>query len=262
MFPFSGNHGIFCRLLLRLRHFTFLSPHQLCWVLACSHHHQYWYLHYSKGLISTLPWKQFSLLSSVITPWLLEYSSTVSFFLYLFQFSTHHGNSVLTLDSGPDALCWFHRDLLHEFKSQTHGNDAQTVRLNCDIFCKSINLYLTALEILMMILISLKLTEWSSWSCSLNKCPQEQKFTLHLPVPPTPVCSKTEAWCVPPRMCLWILLLSYSSTVSSKAMFSFAQGFHFSSFSFTSINSLTNFLLFLTHHVIIIYSVTFSFLLL
>lgn len=158
MFPSSGKHGIFCRLLLRLRHFTFLSPHQRCWVLACSHHHQYWYPHYAKGLISTLPWKQFSLLSSVITPWLLCF-----FPLSIFS------NSLLIME----ILCWLWTQAqmpyvdstgiwLHEFKSQTHGNDAQTVRLNCDNFCKSINLYLRALEILMMILISLKLTEWSS----------------------------------------------------------------------------------------------------
>lgn len=87
--------------------------------------------------------------------------NSASFFLYLSQFSTHHGNAMLALDSGPDALYCFRRDLLHEFKSQTHANDAQT-SFNCDIFCKFINLYLTALEILMMILMSLKLTEWSS----------------------------------------------------------------------------------------------------
>lgn len=53
--------------------------------------------------------------------------NSASFSLYLSQFSTHHGNAMLTLASGPDALYSFHRDLLHEFKSQTHVNDVQSV---------------------------------------------------------------------------------------------------------------------------------------
>lgn len=104
-------------------------------------------------------------------------SETTPFFLYLFQFSTHCGNAMLTLDSGPDTLCCFHRDLFHVFKSQTYVNDAQTDIFNCDNFCKFINLYLTATEILMLILISLKLAEWSSWSCSLTQGASQYKGT-------------------------------------------------------------------------------------
>lgn len=112
---------------------------------------------------------------STLTIWGI--SDTTSFFLYLFQFSTHHGNTMLILDSGPDSLCCFLRDLFHVFKSQTYVNDAQTDIFNCDNFCKFINLYLTAIEVLMVILISLKLTEQSSWSCFLTQDPTQYKGT-------------------------------------------------------------------------------------
>lgn len=56
-------------------------------------------------------------------------------FSILSHCSPQHGNAVLTLDSGPDAPHCFHRDLFHEFKSQTHVDGTQTDIFNRDIFC-------------------------------------------------------------------------------------------------------------------------------
>lgn len=80
--------------------------------------------------------------NSFLTYHLREYSWTfrhpltplLSFSLFS-HCSPQHGNAVLTLDSGPDTQHCFHRDLFHEFKSQTHVDGAQTDIFNCDIFC-------------------------------------------------------------------------------------------------------------------------------